>query len=111
MDRERYEALLADANKTNQDLGWRLHLAQAFGSLMVRAYDALQAYGIDYRKLRTYTLWEKLLPEGATFDNPSARQAISNWITRCSHDLDAAIKRKLNLKLAYEQEPDPDNGI
>lgn len=111
MDNHEYEATIRDLRRENADLGWRLTLAQSCYDMVLKAYDALLSYRIDYRTLRTYSLWEKLLPQGATFDNPAARSAITNWISRVRHDIDAAIRRKTNIKLAHEQAPDPENGI
>lgn len=111
MDKRGYEERLAKAERDNADLGWRLALAQSAYALMCKAYDALQAYGIDYRKLHTYPLWEKLLPVGKTYDDPVARSALTNWVQRCMHDIDAAVRRKTSLKLAVDNEPDPEHGI
>lgn len=106
-EKKRYEDIIAKHASERADLSWRLVLATRFGQLMSKAYDALQAYGVDYRQLRTYKLWEHLLPTGATFDNPSAREAITGWLTKCSNDIDAAIRRRLNIK-EVELHNDPD---
>lgn len=108
MDKERYENVIATQNVKLDDLGWRLALAQSFGQLMVKAYDALQSYGIDFRKLRTYPLWEHLMPVGATFDKPNARTKISQWVSKCAHDIDAAIRRKRDVKLAVDNKEEDD---
>lgn len=111
MDQQRYEHALVELHAKVADLGWRLALAQKFGALMTKAYDALQSYGIDYRKLRTYALWDSLVPVGITFDNPAAQSKLMEWVTRCGHDIDAAIRRKTNIKLTIDQKADPENGI
>lgn len=111
MDKSHYEHMLVQQTAKIDDLGWRLELAKSYGALMTKAYDALQAYGIDYRKLRTYSLWEKLLPVGVTFDNPAARSALSNWVQRCVHDIDAAIRRRTQIGKVVDNAADPENGI
>lgn len=110
MDQSGYERTIADLRKENDDLGWRLALAQSCYQMMIKAFDALLYYRVNFRELRTYPLWEKLLPVGKTFDNPAARTAITRWVQQVIHDIDAAVRRK-GFKIAAEQEPDPENGI
>lgn len=107
-DKIRYEEIIAKQREELDRLSWRVVLAQTLSGFLLRAYDALQAYGIDYRKLRTYGLWEKLLPQGENFDKPEARPVITKWLQQISNDLDAAIRRKLNISKVIDNSHDED---
>lgn len=79
------------------DREWRLVLSQSFSKLMVKAYTALQAYRIDYRKLQSYKNFDGIdWFEGS--DTLRYRETMTRWITEINHDIDAAIRRKTNIK-------------
>lgn len=79
------------------DIGWRLTLSQSFSKLMVKAYTALQSYRVDYRKLPSYKNWEGIdWFEGS--DANRYREAMTRFIVEIDHDIDAAIRRKTNIK-------------
>jgi len=78
----------------------KLHLAQAYAAILDRAYDALLHYGINFKSLRTWSMWEKFSEhhdepvEGDTDKRPK----LYEWLTRVGRDLDAAVLRRKNLK-------------
>lgn len=93
----RQNALLLTQTESLNDLAWRLTLSQEFGKLMVKAYTALQSYKVDYRKLSTYKNWSGIdWFEGS--DEGRYREAITRFITEINHDIDAAIRRKTNIR-------------
>lgn len=103
-DNERLIASKANQDKliltlTEQvtDREWRLVLSQAFGQLMFKAYTALQSYRIDYRKLPSFKGWAGIgYIEGS--NSEKFREAQTRFITEISSDIDAAIRRKTNIK-------------
>ncbi len=93
MEKRRYELMLSKADQELQTLKWQLSLSDSFSKLLLKAYDALRSYGVDYRKLRTYDKWDGITWfKGA--DNVMARESMTRWITEISHDIDAAVRRK-----------------
>lgn len=93
----RQDILLQSQTEQLNELGWRLVLQQSFGTLMIKAYTALQSYRVDYRKLKSYKGWEGIgWFEGS--NTQRYREAMGRFITEIDHDLDAAIRRKTNIK-------------
>lgn len=93
----RQNVLIAQLTSDIADREWRLALSQSFGQLMVKAYTALQSYKVDYRKLNSYKNWAGI----DWFDGSDAqryREAITRFLTEINHDIDAAIRRKTNIK-------------
>jgi hypothetical protein len=93
LERGRYERLLADGTLKMERLTWRLQLSNQFGLLMLKAFNALRSYGVDYTKLRSYSLWDSVAWFKGT-DDPVARAAMDRWAMEIGHDIDAAIRRK-----------------
>lgn len=98
------EREMASHDETRQ----KLTLAEEFGRLLLKAYDALLHYGINFKTLRTYSLWEKVsefkdtpIPDELTH-RIAKSQALLKWIGRVSNDIDAALRRKLNIHLAVD---------
>lgn len=89
--------LLASQSETLLTLGWQLSLSQSFSKLMVKAHTALVSYRVDYRKLPSYKNWEGIdFFEGS--DTLRYQEAMTRFIHEINHDLDAAIRRKTNIK-------------
>jgi hypothetical protein len=93
----RQDILLGSLTIQLNEAGWQLVLQQSFGALMFKAYTALQSYRIDYRKLQSYKGWAGIdWFEGS--DTQRYREAMTRFITEIDHDIDAAIRRKTNIK-------------
>lgn len=93
IERGRYERMIAERDLKLDRQGWQLQLANKFGLLMLKAYNALRSYGVDYTKLRSYTLWDSVAWFKGT-DDKRAREAMDRWALEIGHDIDAAVRRK-----------------
>jgi hypothetical protein len=81
------------ASLTPAELTIRLSLAHAFAQMLLKAYDALQAHGIDYRKLPSYAD-EARLDAARTLPIHEGQVAFMDWMGRIERDIAAAIRRK-----------------
>lgn len=82
------------------ELKTRLHLAQAFGQVLTKAYDALLHYGVNFKSLRTWALWEKFSEhhDSPVTEDTDKRERLYEWLTRVGRDIDAAVRRKQNIR-------------
>ena len=71
----------------------RLTMAQAFGQLMVKAFDALLHHGVNYRNLPEYKD-EALLDEAKTLPLQRGFASYMRWMERVENGLAAAVRRK-----------------
>lgn len=74
-------------------LAARLQMAQAFSVMLLRAYDALLHFEINYRDLPAYKD-QTLLEEGEKLIVAEGCHKYLLWIERLDHDIDAAVRRK-----------------
>lgn len=97
MNREFYEDLLVKRDRELKEAQQRLTIAQHTVTLLMKAYDALLFHGINYRKLRTYELWERFLAFGEKVPEGHKTRTLSDWAVKIGNDIDAAVRRK-NIK-------------
>ena len=71
----------------------RLAMSHAFGSMVLKAYDALLNYGINYRTLPAYKD-TSLLDAAASLPISRGQSAYITWMQRVESDIRAAIHRK-----------------
>lgn len=92
--------MIAALTRENGDLKTRLHLAQAFGQILNKAYDALLHYGVNFKSLRTWSLWERFSEhhESPVVGDTDKRERLYEWLTRVGRDIDAAVRRKQHIK-------------
>lgn len=74
-------------------LACRLLMAQAFAQLLVKAFDALLHYNINFRNLPEYQD-RTLLDEADKLVILQGCQKVMLWMERVDHAIDAAIRRK-----------------
>lgn len=96
-NRKLLEDALAKASQERDDAIQRLNLAQQAYQMMVRAYDALLYHGVNFRKLKTYELWEKFLHHHEQPAEGHKTRTLGDWIVKLRNDIEAAIRRK-NIK-------------
>lgn len=71
----------------------RLRLAQAFINMLLTAYDALLAHGVNYRNLPAYKD-ERLLDEARELPLERGHDSFMAWLARIHNDIKAAVRRK-----------------
>jgi len=81
------------AKADRQDLVARLMHAQAFGQFVLKAYNALRSYGVDFMKLPEWQDQTEL-EEAARLKPHAAQPKIIDYFVRLDHALRAAIRRK-----------------
>ncbi len=77
-----------------QDLVARLMGAQALGNFLLRAYDALKNYGVDFKSLPEWERCIAIWDEAAKLKPHAAQWSIVNSILTLENGLKAAIRRK-----------------
>lgn len=77
-----------------EDLVARLTSAQAFGNFLLKAYDALLHYGINYKLLPEWVNGNATLDDARKLKPHAAQWTIINWIVTMENALKAAIRRK-----------------
>jgi hypothetical protein len=84
----------APSHQDGQDvISSRLQVAQAFSLMMLRAYDALVSYGVNYREGTAYQDMT-LLEQAEKSHLARATQLYVEWIGRVEKDIQAMIRRK-----------------
>lgn len=71
----------------------RMAGAQAFGHLMLKAYNALLHHDIHFMELPAYRDMT-LLDEAIDLEPYRGQERTLEWIRRVEHEIDAAIRRK-----------------
>ena len=84
---------VASLREQVEEQGIRLTLAQAWQGLMLKAYDALLNYGVNYRSLPEYEQ-DQTLDESMDLPISKARNNIIGWLGRLENAISAAVRRK-----------------
>lgn len=85
----------------------RLLLASAFVDLLRYAYSALQAHGVNYLALKSYTD-TALLDDAARLPLTKGSDRYISWIGRVKNDITANIARQ-KLKAVFHRKTPPKN--
>lgn len=93
---ERLEDEIDELREENAGLKMRLTIAASLNQFSNEAYDALRYSGVDYRECR---VWKEpsnpLVDRTSRMTERQAAKIITLWLERMTHDLRAAVKRKL----------------
>ena len=84
-------------------LAARMVMAQAFAQLVLKGFDALLHFGINYRELPSYKD-QTLLEAADKLVLLEGRNKYLLWIERVSNSIDAAVKRKQFRLLSPKRE-------
>lgn len=79
-------------------------MAQAFAQMLLKAYDALLHFQINYRELPAYKD-QALLEEAKELVITEGRNRYLLWIERICNGIDAAVRRK-QFRLISKEPPD-----
>lgn len=85
-------------NDPQEVLRVRLTMAQAFAQMMLRAFDALLHYDVNYRDLPEYKDTQ-LLDDAARLPLQRGQESYIEWMRRIENGIKAAIQRKLFRKV------------
>lgn len=80
-------------------------MAQAFSQMLLKAFDALLYFGINYRTLPEY-IDQHLLEEAKELVIEEGRGRYMLWIERVSHAIEAAQRRKQFRTITTSQHKD-----
>jgi hypothetical protein len=94
MDKQQYEALLAQREEELRATEQKLNVAQHGYLLMTKAFDALLLHGVNFRKLRSWELWTKFLAHGEEHHEGHKHRTVLEWVQKVGNDIDAAVRRK-----------------
>lgn len=81
-------------SEDRQDLVARLMGAQALGNFLLRAFDALLNYGVNFKKLTEWTEAQAEWDEAAKLKPHRAQERIIHSILKLESGLRAAVRRK-----------------
>lgn len=71
----------------------RLALASAASRMLLKAYDALLHYGVNFRDTQAYKD-QTLLDEGRRLPLLRGQESLTEWMRQIERDIAAAVKRK-----------------
>lgn len=77
-----------------EDLIARLMSAQMYGHFLLKAYNALLSYEVNYKTLRVYQEMADVSDKARKLKPVAAQELLINFFTRLENDLSAAIRRK-----------------
>lgn len=85
---------MPDLLQENALLQFRLTMAQAFARMLLKAYDALLTWGVNFRTLPTYAEMEDVAEKVNQSSMERGRERFHAWIERLESDIHAAVRRK-----------------
>lgn len=86
------------------DLVARLMAAQEMGKFLLRGYDALLHYGVNFKNLPEWKD-QSALDEAARLKPHRGQEAIVHYFQRLTHALSAAVRRK-QFRVVNEDKPE-----